>query len=128
MVNVRWSQLGFGRTSSTDTGQATPRNLFGFKDGTDNLKAEDDAELDRYVWVGEDDAGWLVGGSYLVTRRIRMHIEPWDSSALEEQEKTIGRAKGSSFRIPGGASVIIPAGGAHDRWGNTNSQMVSVLR
>jgi deferrochelatase/peroxidase EfeB len=95
VVNVRWSQLGFGRTSSTDTGQATPRNLFGFKDGTDNLKAEDDAELDRYVWVGEDDAGWLVGGSYLVTRRIRMHIEPWDSSALEEQEQTIGRAKGS---------------------------------
>ena len=31
---VRWSQLGFGRTSSTSTSQATPRNLFGFKDGT----------------------------------------------------------------------------------------------
>ncbi|MFL6096800.1 MAG: Dyp-type peroxidase, partial [Blastococcus sp.] len=33
VVSVRWSQLGFGRTSSTSTGQATPRNLFGFKDG-----------------------------------------------------------------------------------------------
>ncbi|MCB1254295.1 MAG: Dyp-type peroxidase, partial [Austwickia sp.] len=31
---LRWSQLGFGRTSSTSTSQATPRNLFGFKDGT----------------------------------------------------------------------------------------------
>ena len=42
VVSVRWSQLGFGRTSSTSTGQATPRNLFGFKDGTNNLKAEND--------------------------------------------------------------------------------------
>jgi len=31
---IRWSQLGFGRTSSTSTAQATPRNLFGFKDGS----------------------------------------------------------------------------------------------
>jgi deferrochelatase/peroxidase EfeB len=38
VVNVRWSQLGFGRTSSTSTGQATPRNLFGFKDGTNNSR------------------------------------------------------------------------------------------
>src|SRR3954452_10426094 len=97
VVSVRWSQLGFGRTSSTSTGQATPRNLFGFKDGTNNLKAENDAALDRFVWVGMSDSGadWLAGGSYLVTRRIRMLIEPWDTSTLDEQEKTIGRAKGS---------------------------------
>ena len=97
VVSVRWSQLGFGRTSSTSTGQATPRNLFGFKDGTNNLKAENDAALDRFVWVGEGDSGadWLAGGSYLVARRIRMLIEPWDTSTLDDQEKTIGRAKGS---------------------------------
>ena len=62
MVSVRWSQLGFGRTSSTSTGQTTPRNLFGFKDGTNNLKAEERRRrLDRYVWVGDGDAaptGW----------------------------------------------------------------------
>ena len=97
VVGVRWSQLGFGRTSSTSTGQATPRNLFGFKDGTDNLKAENGAALDRFVWVGDGDsaADWLAGGSYLVTRRIRMLIEPWDTSTLAEQERTIGRAKGT---------------------------------
>ncbi|MGY1832700.1 iron uptake transporter deferrochelatase/peroxidase subunit [Geodermatophilus sp. SYSU D01180] len=95
VVSVRWSQLGFGRTSSTSTGQATPRNLFGFKDGTDNLKAENGNTLDRFVWVGDDDADWLRGGSYLVTRRIRMLIEPWDSSSLDEQQRTIGRTKGS---------------------------------
>jgi deferrochelatase/peroxidase EfeB len=96
VVSVRWSQLGFGRTSSTSTGQATPRNLFGFKDGTNNLKAENEQALDRFVWVESDDSGgdWLAGGSYLVTRRIRMLIELWDTSTLHEQEQTIGRTKG----------------------------------
>ncbi len=39
-VTLRWSQLGFGRTSSTSVAQATPRNLMGFKDGTNDIKAE----------------------------------------------------------------------------------------
>jgi deferrochelatase/peroxidase EfeB len=97
VVSVRWSQLGFGRTSSTSTGQETPRNLFGFKDGTNNLKVENEAALDRFVWVADGDSGadWLAGGSYLVTRRIRMLIEPWDTSTLDEQERTIGRRKGT---------------------------------
>lgn len=96
VVGVRWSQLGFGRTSSTSTGQTTPRNLFGFKDGTGNLKAENHETLDRFVWVGDGDPGadWLAGGSYLVTRRIRMTIEPWDTAGLGEQERVIGRTKG----------------------------------
>jgi deferrochelatase/peroxidase EfeB len=95
VVSVRWSQLGFGRTSSTSTGQATPRNLFGFKDGTNNLKAESEQALDRFVWVADGDSGaeWLAGGSYLVTRRIRMLVEPWDTATLDEQERTIGRTK-----------------------------------
>jgi deferrochelatase/peroxidase EfeB len=97
VVSVRWSQLGFGRTSSTSSAQATPRNLFGFKDGTDNLKAESPKALDQFVWVGDGDPGadWLAGGSYLVTRRIRMRIEPWDTSTLADQEATIGRTKGT---------------------------------
>ena len=97
VVSVRWSQLGFGRTSSTSTGQSTPRNLFGFKDGTNNLKAENAQALDRFVWVADGDSGadWLAGGSYLVTRRIRMLVEPWDSSTLDEQHRTIGRTKGA---------------------------------
>ena len=44
-VSVRWSQLGFGRTSTTSTSQSTPRNLFGFKDGTKNIKAEETSEV-----------------------------------------------------------------------------------
>ena len=70
-VTMRWSQLGFGRTSTTSRGQETPRNLFGMKDGTANIKAEDTEAMDRYVWV-DDGPAWMRGGSYLVTRRIRM--------------------------------------------------------
>ncbi|MGH3262342.1 MAG: Dyp-type peroxidase, partial [Trebonia sp.] len=46
---MRWSQLGFGRTSSTSTSQQTPRNLLGFKDGTNNIKAEDGPDFDDFV-------------------------------------------------------------------------------
>ena len=92
-VAMRWSQLGFGRTASTSRSQATPRNLMGFKDGTANIKAEDKAAMDRYVWVGGEGPAWMRGGSYLVTRRIRMLLEVWDRSALEDQEQTIGRDK-----------------------------------
>jgi deferrochelatase/peroxidase EfeB len=95
-VTVRWSQLGFGRTSSTSRAQATPRNLLGFKDGTANLKAEDGEALERHVWVAGDRPGepaWLRDGTYLVARRIRMLIEVWDRTALGDQEQTIGRHK-----------------------------------
>jgi deferrochelatase/peroxidase EfeB len=109
-VAIRWSQLGFGRTSSTSTSQVTPRNLFGFKDGTANLKTEDaDATLAEHVWVQPidstekpGDASWLTGGSYLVARRISMKIEPWDRTPLREQENLIGRTKGSGAPLSGG--------------------------
>jgi deferrochelatase/peroxidase EfeB len=93
-VVMRWSQLGFGRTSSTTRGQDTPRNLMGFKDGTRNLKAEDTEAMNRHVWLGEgDEPAWMRNGTYMVTRRIRMLIEIWDRSPLVDQEKTIGRRK-----------------------------------
>ena len=46
---LKWSQIGFGRTSSTSQSQKTPRNLFGQKDGTMNLKAEEPELLDEHV-------------------------------------------------------------------------------
>ena len=111
VVSVRWSQLGFGRTSSTSRAQATPRNLFGFKDGTNNLKSEDAAGVDQHVWVQPSDvpgaASWLAGGTYLVARRIRMHIEVWDRTTLQEQEDTIGRAKAVGAPL-GGTSEFEP--------------------
>jgi deferrochelatase/peroxidase EfeB len=95
VVSVRWSQLGFGRTSSTSRDQTTPRNLFGFKDGTANLKAEEEDLLHQWLWVRPGDGpDWMTGGSYMVTRKIRMLVEPWDRTSLGEQETIIGRSKG----------------------------------
>ncbi|HET9163860.1 MAG TPA: iron uptake transporter deferrochelatase/peroxidase subunit [Solirubrobacterales bacterium] len=93
-VVMRWSQLGFGRTSTTSRSQDTPRNLLGFKDGTANIRAEDTEAMRRFVWVGGGEGpAWMRGGSYVVTRRIRMLLEVWDRSSLEDQEQTIGRHK-----------------------------------
>lgn len=105
-VAVRWSQLGFGRTSTTSTSQSTPRNLFGFKDGTLNVKAEQTTDLEKYVWVGaDDDQPWLAGGSYLVARRINMHIETWDRQGLQPQEDVIGRTKDTGAPLSGGSEL-----------------------
>lgn len=104
-VAVRWSQLGFGRTSTTSVAQSTPRNLFGFKDGTANVKAEETAALDEHVWVGAGDdpgASWLAGGSYLVARRINMTIEVWDRQPLGDQEAFVGRTKAEGAPLSGG--------------------------
>jgi deferrochelatase/peroxidase EfeB len=109
-VAVRWSQLGFGRTSTTSTAQSTPRNLFGFKDGTANVKAEEEEALDDFVWVqdGDDGADWLAGGSYLVARRINMTIEVWDRQPLADQEDFIGRTKASGAPLSGGEEFTEP--------------------
>ncbi|MFE4593487.1 iron uptake transporter deferrochelatase/peroxidase subunit [Streptomyces laurentii] len=96
-VAVRWSQLGFGKTSSTTPDAQTPRNLFGFKDGTRNIAGTETDRLARHVWVDGKDVrdadGWMTGGSYLVARRIRMNIETWDRAPLSEQEDVFGRDK-----------------------------------
>jgi deferrochelatase/peroxidase EfeB len=107
-VAMRWAQLGFGRTSSTTRAQQTPRNLMGFKDGTANLKAEDTAELEDFVWVADGDdpaADWLTGGSYLVARRINIHVETWDRTSLREQEALIGRERAHGAPLSGGTEL-----------------------
>jgi deferrochelatase/peroxidase EfeB len=92
-ATVRWTQAGFGPAAATGV-QATPRNLQGFKDGTNNLDVDDAALMRRHVWVDPDDGpAWMGDGTYMVTRRIRMRIEHWDRSALSDQEETIGRYK-----------------------------------
>ncbi|WAC68141.1 iron uptake transporter deferrochelatase/peroxidase subunit [Microbacterium sp. SL75] len=108
-ATIRWSQLGFGRTSKTTSEQSTPRNLFGFKDGTANILADDAAALDENVWVSASEGpAWLAGGSYLVARRISMLIETWDRTRLAEQDRVIGRDKAKGAPLSGGDEFTEP--------------------
>jgi deferrochelatase/peroxidase EfeB len=103
VATMRWSQLGFGRASATGAGQSTPRNLFGFKDGTNNIHADDVDAMSQHVWVDQStDQPWMVGGTYLVTRKIRMEIQGWDADSLGDQEKIFGRKKDTGTPLTGG--------------------------
>ena len=101
LVAPRWTQAGF---LPGMRGGQSPRNLMGFKDGTNNLRGSDAASLARYVWVGAEGPAWLRGGSYAVVRRIRVHLEAWDATGLDEQEDVFGRHKLSGA----------PFGGSHE--------------
>lgn len=89
---IRWVQAGF---LPADKAKQTPRNLMGFKDGTNNPAAHDPKLSSQFVWVGDDGPGWMRGGSYLVARRIRMALERWDRMTEGFQEQTVGRHKAS---------------------------------
>ena len=103
-AHLRWVQTGFTANFAAET---TPRNLMGFKDGTQNpvatlatkqirtgaVPARDSFE--DVVWVGGEGPDWMRGGSYLVVRRIRMALEHWDNTETDFQEQVIGRHKHS---------------------------------
>ena len=95
---LAWSQTGFNRPA---TGATTPRNLFGFKDGTANLRTADD--LNQFVWVSAADGpAWMVGGTYLAARKIYMVIENWDDQTLATQQGVFGRTKQTGAPLSGG--------------------------
>ncbi|HEX5018312.1 MAG TPA: iron uptake transporter deferrochelatase/peroxidase subunit [Actinomycetes bacterium] len=98
----RWTQSGF---LSRPTDGSTPRNLFGFKDGTANVRTP--TELNEHVWA-DGAPEWMNGGSYLVARRIAMTIEVWDRTSLVEQETIVGRRKGTGAPLSGGAEFTDP--------------------
>lgn len=113
VVSPRWIQNGYSAQFAADD---TPRNIMGFKDGTQNPisvvpgrvqsvaggKAYREATPDETVWVGSEGPDWMQGGSYLVARRIRIAIEHWDRTELDFQEQVIGRRKASGAPLTGG--------------------------
>jgi deferrochelatase/peroxidase EfeB len=121
MTALRWIQPGF---LATPVGGGTKRNLMGFKDGTANPSTGDAAMMRSNVWAGAGDGqDWMTNGSYLVSRKVQIHIEVWDSSAESEQEGVFGRHKlsGAPFGGTGEFSTVdikdIPAR-AHIRRAN----------
>jgi deferrochelatase/peroxidase EfeB len=94
-VAPRWVQAG-----TIGHAAPTPRNLLGFKDGTLNLRRPRD--MDRHVWIRNRDRTWMLGGSYLVYRRIRLDVSGWDRLPVERQEHIMGRRKPSGGPLHGG--------------------------
>jgi deferrochelatase/peroxidase EfeB len=90
VAQIRWVQAGF--TPASD-GKQTPRNLMGFKDGTNNPSVKDPKLMNQFIWVDDDGPDWMRGGSYMVARRIRIALEHWDRMTLAFQEQTVGRQK-----------------------------------
>lgn len=108
-AKVRWMQAGFGRSSSAPADSGTPRNLFGFKDGTANIGSDELEAHDRWIWAQPGDGPeWMTGGTYLATRRVEMILETWDEETLEDQEQTFGRTKGSGAPLSGGDEHTTP--------------------
>jgi deferrochelatase/peroxidase EfeB len=111
VVNLKWVQSAYCTANRT---QGTPRNLMGFKDGTMNPTA---ATAGPVVWAGAED-GWMAGGSYMVTRRIRIALEHWDRMKIAFQEKTFGREKASGAPLGGRSEFETPNFAATDANGD----------
>lgn len=123
-AELRWAQTGFRSPPGDARPGVSPRNLLGFRDGTDNLRSDDPEAMSSYVWLGGGDGPtWMRGGSYLITRRIQLQLASWDALALTQQEATIGRHKATGAPLGGrhehdpvdlaatgpGGSPVIPA-------------------
>ncbi len=112
VAQLRWIQNGY---SAQFAAQDTPRNLMGFKDGTQNPIAARPGQVQaiaggrkfvrrdpgEIIWADGTDQGWMQGGSYLVARRIRISVEHWDRTAVSFQEEVFGRRKASGAPLTG---------------------------
>ncbi len=113
-AQLRWAQSGF---MPSLVGQ-TPRNLMGFKDGSNNPDAASQADMSAVVWVGDEGPAWMRGGSYVIPRRIRIALEHWDRTPVGFQEQTMGRSKASGAPIGGKIEHDLPNLAANDPDGN----------
>ncbi|MDN3025996.1 Dyp-type peroxidase [Streptomyces sp. S.PB5] len=84
----RWRERGF--LPAHPPGE-TPRNLFGFKDGTENPTT---AEAERWVWNPD-------GSTYLVYRRIHMDVPTFTALSHGRQEAVVGRQRTTGAPLGG---------------------------
>ena len=72
------------------------RNLMGFMDGIsqpERLRNDD-------VWTtGNDEIGALIDGTYMVFQKIEHDLEQWEKLGVREQERWVGRSKGTGLLL-----------------------------
>jgi deferrochelatase/peroxidase EfeB len=109
---LRWKQEGSVPVvaAGPDGRAESARNFLGFRDGSANPDASDEALMRSHVWVGEGrgEPAWAVGGSYQAIRIIRNFVERWDRTPLGEQERIIGRRKASGAPFGGHTEFDAP--------------------
>lgn len=88
-ADVRYVMQGFSNAKANGEQRISQRNLMGQVDGTDNPILGSQNFADR-VWI-TDGPEWLVGGTQLVLRRIKMNLHTWDTLSHEQKELAIGR-------------------------------------
>lgn len=92
------------------------RDLTGFIDGTENPKGR--TSRARAALIGDEDPAFA-GGSYVFTQRYVHDLKSWAGLPKKEQERVIGRTKGSSTELSAKAKpptahisrVVIEEGG-----------------
>lgn len=75
-ARARWRQSGFRQSV-----RGTPRNLWAFKDGTENPPADE-------IWLTE---GPFAGGSCMVVRRVALDVRGFTALPRPAREAAIGR-------------------------------------
>jgi deferrochelatase/peroxidase EfeB len=112
-ASVRWSKYGFVRDPLPgDPPGSTPRNIVGFKDGTNNLKGSDTARMRSNVWVNAGDGpDWMTNGTYLVVRNLNVLIPNFLTEPLDVQQYAFGRNKatGAPFGQKHEFDPVIPS-------------------
>lgn len=101
-AKARWTMSGFTTSPASDGTAATHRNLMGQLDGTANPSPAEPADLARIVASDPGAPPWLVGGSYVAVRRIRMLLDHWETLPLEHREQAVGRRVADGSPLTGG--------------------------
>ena len=107
VLRPRWRQAGFLASGRPGAGAGflappeaggTPRDLFGFKNGTANPGPQ---ECEHWVWL--PGPGPYADGTFLVVRRIRLRVEEFGRLPVTRQEQIIGRRKQGGEPLGGGS-------------------------